>query len=110
MLAATIIIIPLLLENIIPLILETLKILELLKKQKITARYDPEVTFSATVTSLDRFSLMNKKSKKERRREREAVSWHEIEPLLHTLNKTSLGRNSEWMRRKHSLVRICIAF
>ncbi len=44
MLAATIIIIPLLLENIIPLILETLKILELLKKQKITPRYDLEVT------------------------------------------------------------------
>nr|BDT63184.1 MAG: wsv303-like protein [Hemigrapsus takanoi nimavirus] len=95
-------------NNIIPPISETLKTLELLKKQKITARYDPEVTaaieVAATDTSLDRFWWVNRKSKKERRREREAVSRHEIEPLLHTLDRTSVGRNSEWMRREHSYV------
>ena len=95
-------------NNIIPPISETLKTLELLKKQKITARYDPEVTaaveVAATDTSLDRFWWVNKKSKKERRREREAISRHETEPLLHTLDRTSLGRNSEWMRREHSSI------
>lgn len=91
-------------NNIIPPISETLKTLELLKKQKITARYDPEVTaaveIAATDTSLDRFWWV--KSKKERRKE--TVSRHEIEPLLHTLDRTSVGRNSEWMRREHSSV------
>lgn len=95
-------------NNIIPPISETLMTLELLKKQKITARYDPEVTaaveVAATDTSLDRFWWVNKKSKKERRREGEAESRHEIEPLLHTLDRTSVGRNSEWMRREHSSI------
>ena len=93
-------------NNIIPPISETLKTLELLKKQKITARYDPEVTAAIEVasidTSLDRFWWVNRKSKKERRREREAVPQHEIEPLLHTLDRASVGLNSGWMRREHS--------
>ena len=91
-------------NNIIPPISETLEILDLLKKQKITARYDPEITAAVEVaaidTSIDRFWWVNKKSKKER----EAVPRHEIKPLLHSLDKTSLGRSSEWMRREHSSV------
>ena len=93
-------------NNIIPPILDTLKTLELLKKQKITAHYDPEVTAALEVAAIDfprdRFWWVNKKFKKERKKEREAISQHEIEPLLHTLDRVSLGRNSEWMRREHS--------